>query len=491
MRNEQTLHIRQGTQLALTSRLQQAIGLLQLSTAELHQFVNDQLMENPLLSNADTLFDGNSSERDMPLSSFEKDAFGDDGNAAPPDADFEWQSPYQGGINGSILHDGYFSVTPLWKSEISFYDHVQSQIRQKFPDPTDQKIADALWHFMDEDGFLDPHWQVMFSFDDVPKNTTWSDVKRVLSVLQTLDPVGIFAESVVDSLLVQMKAKRQDNLDDQTWSMDDVHYMMEAFKALQKQPFEKVCKQFNLDIATFQLFLKQLRQLEFRPAKAFKGEEAIMGISPDLRFYQDASGDVAVALNPSAVPKVILNSVYYHDLKQRVRKAEDIAYLKERLSAANWLVQALHKRTVTLLQVASEIAQWQKDFLLFGREMRPMTLKDIAQKAGVHESTVSRVTTAKYIETSRGIFELKNLFVNIGGAQDGTASSVEIQNVLRALILDESKDRPLSDEDLVSLIEARGMSVARRTIAKYRTLLGIGSSSERKRQYRMQNLKSS
>jgi RNA polymerase sigma-54 factor len=379
-------------------------------------------------------------------------------------------------------------LTPLWKSEVTLHEHLESQIRLHLIADHDRAIAFALMNHLDENGFLDPNWAsaldiCQLKFPDIDSG----DVEAVLEVLQQFDPPGIFARSVLESLTIQMKMAARDKDYDQPWRHQDIDKMMLAFETLKTKSMAEVCAEYALNESVFYKFLSHLRSLEFNPAQGFGGSEALVSRVPEVRIHSDASGDLSVSLNPSTLPRVLVNSAYYQELRARITHAEELNYLKEKFTSANWLIQSLQKRTVTLMQVASEIVQWQADF--FGARsgpLRPMTLKDIAQNAGVHESTVSRITTAKYIDTPRGLFEMKALFANTVGTQQNGASSVEIQNALKALVTDEPRDKPLSDEDFVALLGARGLNVARRTIAKYRTILGIASSSDRKRHYKMQ-----
>lgn len=236
-----------------------------------------------------------------------------------------------------------------------------------------------------------------------------------------------------------------------------------------------------------------LRHLQFRPAQAFVQDESIASVVHDVSARAQIDGTFAVALNMQNQPRVLVNSQYYNDIKGKVNRAEELNYLKEKFASANWLIQSLQKRAVTLLQVSSEIVHWQHDFFESSNNpLKPMTLKDIAEAAGVHESTVSRITTNKFIQTPRGMFELKALFVTSIGARSNTylsnTSSDEIQNAIKQIITEEQKNCPLSDEDLVGILQSKGLNVARRTIAKYRTILGIASSGDRKRHYAMKSI---
>lgn len=453
MRHEQNISVRQTTELSMTPRLQQAIALLQLSTVELNAYVDQQLLENPLLlQEQDDSFDAPDDSNDSDNDGSE--AFEERGNAATDDS----------------------NQTPLWKSHKTLGEYLIEQIHMALPEEVDQLIAFELMLHLDEDGLLDSEWVDVAELLGV----TDGQVEYVLSILQTFDPPGIFARSVQESLKIQLIEKNSTDI-------NQLDVMLNAFQQLGHRDMAEVAKTAQLDLTTFKEFLGQLRHLQFRPAHAFVQNDAVASITHDVRVAVQPDGTLAVALNFNNQPRVLVNSQYYNDIKGRVGRAEELTYLKEKFAAANWLIQSLQKRAVTLLQVSSEIVHWQQDFFASSHNaLKPMTLKEIADAAGVHESTVSRITTAKYIQTPRGMFELKSLFVScVGNKSSDNASSNEIQNALKQIIQEEPKSRPLSDEDLVGILGARGLTVARRTIAKYRTILGIASSSDRKRHYAM------
>lgn len=452
MRHEQNISVRQATELSMTPRLQQAIALLQLSTAELNIYVDQQLLENPLLlQEQDDGFDPSSDQENF---DDESDRFDDRRLSASDDMD----------------------QTPLWKTEKTLGEYLIEQIHVALPDDIDQLIAFELMLHLDEDGFLDTDW---VEVADV-LNVTDGQVEYVLSILQTFDPPGIFARSVQESLKIQLLEKNQIDI-------EQVDVMLNAFQQLERCDIVDVAKKAQINLNTFKTFLGQLRHLQFRPAHAFSQSDAVASITHDVRVSAQPDGTLAVSLNFNNQPRVLVNSQYYNDIKGKVNRADELSYLKEKFASANWLIQSLQKRAVTLLQVSSEIVHWQQDFFASSSDaLKPMTLKEIADAAGVHESTVSRITTAKYIQTPRGMFELKSLFVSsVGNKNSDSASSNEIQNALKQIIQEESQSSPFSDEDLVSILQSKGLTVARRTIAKYRGILGIASSSDRKRHYGM------
>ncbi|MDP3371449.1 MAG: RNA polymerase factor sigma-54 [Candidatus Paracaedibacteraceae bacterium] len=458
MRHEQNISVRQTAELFMTPRLQQAIALLQLSTTELKKFIDQQLLENPLLLQE------------------------------PDDSTYEQcTDEYDSNADGAEAFDAYASFNngnqiPIWKSKKTLSEYLAEQIHVSFKNKTDQLIAFELMMHLDENGFLDSSWQDTASVLKVSLN----HVEAVLSVLQKFDPPGIFSRSLSQALKRQLMEKN-------VITKNQLDPMLKAFQELQTSTITDVAKRAKININDFQDFLGHLRRLQFRPAQAFVQDESIANIVHDVSARPHIGGAFAVSLNTQNQPRVLVNSQYYHDIKSKVDRAEDLSYLREKFTSANWLVQSLHKRAITLLQVSSEIVHWQHSFFeSSSNSLKPMTLKDIAEVAGLHESTVSRITTHKFIQTPRGMFELKALFVTSIGvrrnAQLKSASSNEIQNALKQIITEEPKITPLSDEDLAGILQSKGLNVARRTIAKYRTILGIASSSDRKRHYTMKSI---
>ncbi|MES2252845.1 MAG: RNA polymerase factor sigma-54 [Pseudomonadota bacterium] len=453
MRYEQNITVRQTAELSMTPRLQQAIALLQLSTAELNVYVDQQLLENPLLLQ----------ELDDSL------------HANDDDTDFDEGSDSFEDRNQAVSDDD--SQAPMWKAQKTLGEYLIEQINLAFQEEVDQLIAFELMMYLDEDGFLDHEWVDVATVLEVTKE----QVEYVLSILQTFDPPGIFARSVSESLKIQLIEKNDTDV-------TQLDVMLDAFQQLNNHDITEVVRMARLNLSAFQDFLGQLRHLQFRPAQAFVQNDVVSSILHDVCVKPQQDGTLAVYLNVHNQPRVLVNSQYYNDIKGKINRAEELSYLKEKFASANWLIQSLQKRAVTLLQVSSEIVHWQQDFFASSSNpLKPMTLKEIAEAAGVHESTVSRVTTSKYIQTPRGMFELKSLFVSSVGVRNNNTntSSNEIQNALKQVIQEEQKASPLSDEDLVGILQSKGLTVARRTIAKYRTILGIASSSDRKRHYAM------
>ncbi|MBA4249533.1 MAG: RNA polymerase sigma-54 factor [Candidatus Puniceispirillum sp.] len=460
IRNEISLKLRQGSQLVLTTRLQQAIHLLQFSADELNDFVLNQVMENPLLE----LYE----EGKTQTSESEEEKFSDDyGNNGDAHS------------NTSQQEYGLTSEKPLWNSPLSFHHFVTHQIYQTFNNERHQEIAFYFFHNLNEDGFLNSHWKNAYEIFKDQEH----DIDFVLTKLKNLEPIGIFAQDIYESFRIQIRLK--DDYYANIYRDEQIQNYIAAFKLLQKMDLSSVCKQFTFKENDFIKFLKILKNLDFHPARNFENQFSdIQTRCPDIVISKNQYHDLDVRLNPQSLPKVIVNSSYFNELKKKFNSSDDLDYLKDKFYAANWLIQSLQKRAITMLKVSQAVAKIQNNFFCNVGPLVPMTLKDVSQLTDLHESTVSRISTSKTLDTPRGIMNLKSLFSNLVGNMASANSSIEIQNAIKDIVFEEPKDRPLSDEDLVELLNTKGFDIARRTVSKYRTILGIASSSQRKKIYR-------
>ncbi len=460
IKNEISLKFHQGSQLVLTSRLQQAIHLLQFSADELNDFVLNQVTENPLLEFY---------EEGIPQTSeTEGDFFSDDYDDNRDPHSKTSQQEYSSNAE-----------KPLWNSPLSFHLFVTHQIYQTFNNERHQEIAFYFFHNLNEDGFLNSHWKNAY---EIYKDQE-SDIDFVLTKLKNLEPIGIFAQDIYESFKIQIRLK-----DDHHAQLYDDHQIQNyilGFKILQKMDLRSVCTQLHFKENDFIKFLKILKNLDFHPARNFENQFSdVQSRCPDIVISKNQQHSLDVRLNPQSLPKVIVNSAYFNELKKKFKPSDDLDYLKDKFYSANWLIQSLQKRAMTMLKVSQAIAEIQKNFFCNAGPLAPMTLKDVAMLTDLHESTVSRISTSKTLDTPRGIMNLKSLFCNLVGNIDSANSSIEIKNAIKDIVCEEPKDRPLSDEDLVELLNTKGFDIARRTVSKYRTILGIASSAQRKKIYK-------
>ena len=456
------LQQRQAQGLAMTPRLQQSIRLLQMGSLELEAFVDTQLEENPLLTRGEPDGEeGAADARDEP--DFRSEAAEDrlrmaEGFAAAPRsaAGFDGEAP---GPEERV------AATP------SLRDRLERQLMLDIADPRDRLMGRAIIDALDASGWFTADLAgFACGLGALPE-----DAERVLLRLQQFEPAGLFARSLAECLALQLRDRGRyspavaallDNLD--------------LLAAGRLDALEKAC---GVDGEELARMVRELRSLDPKPASALDGEAAALPVIPDILVRAHPGGGWAVELNDEALPRVLMDRAYFTRVHGGAASDADRAFLADRLSSANWLVKALHQRAETMLKVAAELVRRQQDFFARGvRHLRPLTLRDIADEVGIHESTVSRVTANKYMASPLGLFELKYFFTAAIAGTGGEAHSAEaVRHRLKALIDAEEPGRTLSDDKLVAAMRVEGIDIARRTVAKYRETLGIPSSARRRR----------
>ncbi|HYC02892.1 MAG TPA: RNA polymerase factor sigma-54 [Azospirillaceae bacterium] len=498
------LELRQGQSLVITPQLQQAIKLLQLSNVELAEFVEQEIERNPLLErdegSRDPVPDGvdredpvavqiDSSRRDT-VDLATSDHIGGD---APLDTDYEnvWTNSsavdaaqdgaYDGGgeafgtwssHSGSFEGDDERSLEATLSESVSLRDHLTEQITMDIADPLDRMIAFALMDQLDDAGWFGGCCvETALSL-----GTEQARVEKVLAKLQRFDPAGIFARSLKECLEIQLRER--DRLDPCMQSLLD---NLPLLAARNLQQLLKVCRCDAEDLADM---VQEIKALNPKPALAFDRDSA-QTVIPDILMRAQPGGGWIVELNPDTLPRVLVNQRYHSRVSTGARSKAEKEYIAEQFQSANWLVKSLHQRANTILKVATEIVRQQDAFFLHGLQfLRPLILRDIAEAIGMHESTVSRVTTNKFMATPRGLFELKYFFTSaIQGADGQAAHSAEaVRYRIKALIDAEKPAEILSDDRLVEILREEGIDIARRTVAKYRESMKISSSVQRRRE---------
>jgi RNA polymerase sigma-54 factor len=485
------LDLRQSQSLVMTPQLQQAIKLLQLSNLELVEYVEGELEQNPLLERDEAvLVDSAPAEEPAPLVDVaeprdalegvttDRLATGDD---APLDLDptgaldggddgTDWGG-LDTGIRGGAgrRDDDLPGIEQTASNPVSLRDHLLAQAVD-LTDPGDRLIAAAIIDLVDESGYLSGDLgQVVEAV-----GASLERVEAVLARVQRFDPSGVAARSLKECLALQLAER--DRLD------PTMQRLLDHLPLLAARDVAQLQRLVGVDGEELALMVAELRALDPKPGLRFDGAP-IQAVVPDI-LMRAVNGDWQIELNPDSLPRVLVNQRYLARVDRgRLGKA-DRDYLSERLQSANWLVKSLHQRATTILKVATEIVRQQGEFFVRGVEgLKPLILRDIAQAIGMHESTVSRVTTNKYIQTPRGIFELKYFFTTaIASAGGGEAHSAEtVRHRIRTLIDQESADAILSDDRLVEILRGDGVDIARRTIAKYREAMRIPSSVHRRR----------
>lgn len=478
-----SLQLRLGQSLTLTPQLRQAIRLLQLSSVELEMEINAALESNPLLErpeDAEPADDDGSAEgegegegdSEEPQSSADDPAEGSDEETRYEDLAPDWELAGSG--SGSRDDDDRPEFnTPV---EDDLHDHLLWQLNLTPMSERDQRIAIALIDAIEDDGYLRESTALLIEALQ-PELPTVSDaeVETVRHRLQHFDPIGVASRSLAECLGVQLRALGPE-ADCQELALRIIDGDLEN---LAKLGAERLARSYDVDIETMREAVELLRSLNPKPGNQI-GSGNVEYLVPDAFAVRDGS-QWTVRLGPGSAPRLAVNK-HYSGLIATAGKS-DASYLRGQLQEAKWLIRSLETRAETLIKVARCIVRHQSGFLDRGPEaMRPLVLREVADEVGLHESTVSRVTTRKYLHTPRGTFELKHFFSSSLATSDGgTASSTAIQAMIKRLIEAENPRRPLSDARLAAELKTSGITVARRTVAKYREAMNIPSSNERQR----------
>ena len=495
------LELRQGQTLTMTPQLQQAIKLLQMSNLELSEFVEAEIEKNPLLERDDSL----ASERpDLPSeqNSEGDSAVADDRNAtgSMEDAydstyndegrgDATDMASHEGGYDafatnsfadvgkgGSLkFEDSEFSFENTMAQETSLRDHLLEQIQLEFDNAGDRAIGSVLLDYLDESGYIRTDLAALAE----RLGTTHERVEMVLDVLQRMDPAGLFARNLSECLSLQLR--EQNRLDP---AMQKLLSNLDMLASHDLKKLREVCAVDDEDLKDM---ITEIRALNPKPGLAFDNI-VVQTVVPDVLMRplpKSKGGGWSVELNNDTLPRVLVNKTYYTEVSNSARDKQAKSFLSDQMANASWLVKALDQRAQTILKVAGQIIEQQEAFFTYGVEyLKPLALKDVAAQIGMHESTVSRVTTNKYLGTPRGVFELKYFFSSGVSSTDGAGafSAEAIKARIKALTDSEPADAILSDDDIVDHLTKEGIDIARRTVAKYREAMKIPSSVQRRRQ---------
>ncbi len=508
---KQTLQLKLGQHLTMTPQLQQAIRLLQLSTLELQTEVQEALESNPMLEiteeaaaerrendsgerndgEASTAADSNSGENRIENRSEDGESIDVADRAVdkqeqeiPNDlpTDSEWEDSYS-----DTYVDSYSSVSrnnndgenlnyeQADSSSESLQDHLLWQLNLSPCSETDQAIATTIIDAVDDDGYLSTSLEELHQSLSEGNDIELDEVEAVLHRVQNFDPPGIAARDLRECMLIQLKYYDAET----PWLTEAKVLLREHFDSLAKREYPLIMRRMKLAETQMQHVIQLVQSLNPRPGGHIT-ESQPEYIIPDV-FVKKIKGQWRVELNPDITPKIGINSLYAK-MAQR-NNSKDATFLKNNLQEARWFIKSLRSRNETLLKVATTIVDRQRGFFDHGEEaMKPMVMHDIAEIVEMHESTISRVTTKKYMHTPRGIFELKFFFSShVGTTTGGECSATAIRAILKKLIAAEKPGKPLSDNKLAGLLGDQGINVARRTVAKYREAMSIAPSNERKR----------
>lgn len=452
---KQGLQFKFSQQLSMTPQLQQAIKLLQLSTLELHQEIQQALEDNPLLELEDNDAEGEiSADQD------------------------DWDDPYSAQLSSSGQSLG--DETPLYQGEThtSLHDHLLWQMRLSHFTERDEVIAEMIIDSIDEHGYLRADLDDLLDalsgeLDDLETD----EIAVVLKRIQQFEPSGVAARSISECLQIQLRAAREVCPETKRLALQTVQNHLEL---LGSRDYRSLARRLRVSEAQLTEIVALIQSLSPRPGDDFAVSHDDYVI-PDILVRKKNSRWIA-ELNPQSVPKLKVNATYLA-LADSTSERDDMQYIRQQTQDAKWFIRSLDSRNDTLLKVAQSIVHRQQGFFEFGPEaMKPMILADIAATVEMHESTISRITTQKYMHTPRGVFELKYFFSSqLATDNGGECSSTAIRALLKKLVAAENPKKPLSDSQLTELMADQGIQVARRTIAKYREALNIAPSSQRKR----------
>jgi RNA polymerase sigma-54 factor len=495
------LQLRQSQSLIMTPQLMQSIRLLQLTHTELERFVDEEIERNPLLERAEANEDGpvEPEHEAVETSAEDPDWFSEDNSALDartiaggfdasleniypdepgttqsiaPDLSLHWKSA--AGAGASLPFSENFEIEDVAAAARTLRDHVGEQISFAFADPIARRIATELADSLDEAGYMQADTREVAELLGAAEK----EVLDTLCVCQTFDPSGIFARCLSECLALQLKVR--DRFD------PAMQALVTHLDLLARRDFPALRRICGVDDEDLIDMMAEIRSLDPRPGLAF-ATGVTDSIVPDVLVRAAGNGSWQIELNPDALPRVLVDQVYFAEVSSRARNSAEKEFLAECLQSANWLTRSLDQRAKTILKVASEIVRQQDAFLIHGvRHLRPLNLRMVADAIGMHESTVSRVTANKYMLTPRGVFELRYFFTAaIAAAGGGDAHSSEaVRDRIRQLIDEEPPVEVLSDDAIVDMLRKIGVDIARRTVAKYREGMNIPSSVQRRREKR-------
>lgn len=492
------LELRQRQALVITPQLQQAIKLLQLSSLDLQTYIEQEVQQNPLLSLGEAdrgenagdsaPYDAAGLSPDLPV--FDgRDAGGaingeavaerdvtdhreDDPSAYAEAGEWKLETSYAASSGGRKDAADGLDITSIAAPERSLKDHLRDQVALATGCPADRLVALYLIDLIEPDGYLRADLPGIAEALGIARDS----VERVLRVLQTCEPAGVCARDLSECLALQLRERNRLDPAMQTF--------LKHLDLLAARDFTRLRKICGVDDEDLEDMIREIRELDPRPGLAYE-RASVAPLIPDVLVRRGRNGGWQVELNPDTMPTVNVDRAYYAALKSRLQGEKDRNYLAERMSAANWLAKSLEQRGITILKVATAIVEAQTPFLEKGvRHLKPLNLRQVAAKIGMHESTVSRVTSNKAIATPRGVFDMKYFFTSSipsAGPSRQAHSSEAVRDRIRELIMNEPPDQVLSDDRIVALLQGDGIDIARRTVAKYREALRIPSSAMRRR----------
>lgn len=459
------LSLEQTQKLIMTPELRQAITILQLSALELSSYVEEQLLENPLLEAQEENVEIKGEE--APASAVE--------SAVDEKWEVDWQDYFQDQDENRLHQERVVTeerqrFDPFITAAPTLLEHLLEQLHvQKFSGSL--SVAEYIVGNLNEKGYLTLALEEIAQETGAPLKT----IEEALAVVQTLDPLGVGARNLEECLTLQLPL-----LPDPP---EEFPEFLKHLEDLAAGRFQRIAHALKIPLSRVQELADIVRQLDPKPGIRFAGPGEVRYVVPDV-VIDEIGGEFIILVNDITVPRLGINKAYREALSHE-EGTDTRKFVEQKLNAAAWLIRSIDQRRLTLYKVANAIVKWQTNFLRYGiRHLRPLTLRDIAEEIGVHESTVSRATSHKYVQTPRGIYEFKFFFANSKGRghnNDSTITTEGIKLALRDIISSEDPKNPYSDQKIADLLKARDMEISRRTVAKYRDELGIAATTVRKR----------
>jgi len=458
MRLGYDLTLEQEQKLIMTPELRQAIQMLQFTSQELWQYLNKQMESNPLL--------------EIDSSQTKEENIEDINNKAD---EIDWKE-YLGqyddiSYNGSHKSENKeTSFENFISMKTSLREHLLFQLHLSVFEKKAKRIGEFIIESIDKNGYLSITLEEIA--DQIKVDI--QEAEKVLKIIQTFDPLGVAARDLKECIIIQLNARgiKDPNV---------YEIATEHLEDIAQNRLSKISKSFNIDLKSVQQICDLIKSLEPKPGRGFAyANDDIKYITPDV-ILNYIDGEYIINVNDVTAPRLIINNFY----KQLLNVAEDekiSKFLTEKLNSAMWLIKSIEQRRMTIYKVVESILKFQREFFDKGKNsLKPLTLKDIAEDIGVHESTISRATNGKYVQTPRGIFELKFFFSSGIDSDNGGISSTSIKSMIKEIIENENALKPFSDQQIVNILKSRKIDISRRTVAKYRDELNIPSSSGRRR----------
>lgn len=455
MRLNYDLTLEQSQKLIMTPELRQAIQLLQYTSLELNSYLKREMEENPLLELEGPSDDSQSME------------------TLKDEKDIDWKEflesyddiSYRSEVDRNrkeYSFENFVSYTPSLK------DYLIEQLNMISLDSAEYRIADYIIQNINSNGYLDSTVVEMASQLQVSEE----EVEAVLTVIQSFEPYGVGARSLKECLLIQVR-------DEKDFLIKRV--ISDHLEDIASNKIASIAKDLDITIQNAQEYVDFIKCLEPKPGRTFRGDgDDTRYITPDASI-EEIDGEYVIFINDVTGPRLNINQ-YYKSLLKDGGDVETTEFLQEKLNSAMWLIKSIEQRRQTLYKVVESILKFQKEFLIHGdKRLVPLTLKDVAEDIKMHESTISRATSGKYVQTPRGVFELKYFFTTGLSGKSGEVSATSVKSIIKGIIDSEDQKKPLSDQVISNILKEKGMEVSRRTVAKYRDELKIPSSSRRRR----------